>query len=469
LVDQGQTKQFSAVVSGTNSPAQTVTWSIVESVIAGTAINTDGLLTVAAGETATSLTVRATSTVDTGKSGTASVGVLKHLSSLVLALTQTDYGIGEPLAFTLTATYTDTTNADISTNVDADDFLGYNPLSAGSQTISITIGSVTSNTVTLTIKTLAERIVPTGTYTLTLYGNESFAAVLAGFPSGTVNIGAGKDITLISSDTGSEGERIIQLTGNGAMFYLYNGGKLTLGTNVTLKGHNTNTQALVYMYGPGNSFTMNGGKISGNSGNNGGGVYLWSSTFTMNNGEISGNTAYNGGGVYLWSSTFTMNGGKISGNTANTDGGGVFLMSSTFTMTGGEISGNTANNTANTGGGGGVYALGPTATFTMSSGEIFGNSAYSYGGAIRILNARFTKIGGTIYGYPASPVGKRNIAVDAEGAPRTGYGHAVYAAVWSDGVMGVKRWESTAAPGVELGCQISDDGTTGSFTGSWEY
>lgn len=74
-VSLGGTQQFSASVAGTGSPGQGVTWSIVETVVTGTSISISGLLTVAAGETATSLTVRATSTADTTKYGDATVTV----------------------------------------------------------------------------------------------------------------------------------------------------------------------------------------------------------------------------------------------------------------------------------------------------------------------------------------------------------------------------------------------------------
>ena len=75
-VAKGKTQQFTVAVSGDNNPAQTVTWSIVETgKAAGTAIDTNGLLTVAAGETLSTLTVKAASTVDTSKSGTATVSV----------------------------------------------------------------------------------------------------------------------------------------------------------------------------------------------------------------------------------------------------------------------------------------------------------------------------------------------------------------------------------------------------------
>jgi len=75
-VAKGSNLQFSAVVAGSNKPGQGVTWSIdTASKNAGTTINADGLLTVAAAETQTSLTIRATSKVNTSKFGTANVSV----------------------------------------------------------------------------------------------------------------------------------------------------------------------------------------------------------------------------------------------------------------------------------------------------------------------------------------------------------------------------------------------------------
>jgi predicted outer membrane repeat protein len=60
-----------------------VTWSIEETVGAGTSINDIGLLTVAAGESAATLTVKATSTVDTTKSGTATVTLVPAGSTII--------------------------------------------------------------------------------------------------------------------------------------------------------------------------------------------------------------------------------------------------------------------------------------------------------------------------------------------------------------------------------------------------
>jgi hypothetical protein len=79
--------------------------------------------------------------------------------------------------------------------------------------------------------------------------------------------------------------------------------------------------------------TMNGGKISENTATKGGGVSaFFGVTFTMvGEAEISGNIATSGvGGGVLFSddvgAVFTMNGGKISGNTASGNGGGVYVV-----------------------------------------------------------------------------------------------------------------------------------------------
>jgi hypothetical protein len=72
-------------VTGTNNPAQTVTWSITTSGTAsGTSISNAGLLTVAVGETQTAIEVKAISTVDPTKSGTRTVTVTASSGDPVL-------------------------------------------------------------------------------------------------------------------------------------------------------------------------------------------------------------------------------------------------------------------------------------------------------------------------------------------------------------------------------------------------
>ena len=71
----GGIQQFNATVSGTGDYDQTVTWTVEGAASTGTTISTTGLLTVAADETAVTLTVIATSSGDNTKSGRASVTV----------------------------------------------------------------------------------------------------------------------------------------------------------------------------------------------------------------------------------------------------------------------------------------------------------------------------------------------------------------------------------------------------------
>jgi hypothetical protein len=76
-VARGGSRQFTVTVSGTDNAAyQTVAWSIETSgAAAGTFIDGTGRLTVASDETLPTLTVKAASTIDPGKSGTATVTV----------------------------------------------------------------------------------------------------------------------------------------------------------------------------------------------------------------------------------------------------------------------------------------------------------------------------------------------------------------------------------------------------------
>jgi uncharacterized protein YjdB len=80
-VERGRTVQFTASVSGSNNPSNAVTRKVSSSssgtgaVISGTSINANGLLTVSANETAATLYITATSTVDSTKSASAVVTV----------------------------------------------------------------------------------------------------------------------------------------------------------------------------------------------------------------------------------------------------------------------------------------------------------------------------------------------------------------------------------------------------------
>ena len=106
---------------------------------------------------------------------------------------------------------------------------------------------------------------------------------------------------------------------------------------------NNMTGAKVFMY--------DGAEVIGNkSDNDGAGVMVSCGTFTMNGGKISGNIAKGqAGGVYVRrGGQFIMNGGEISNNHAKKYGGGVSFVASDYSgyvpyvaLNGGTISGNT--------------------------------------------------------------------------------------------------------------------------------
>jgi hypothetical protein len=124
---------------------------------------------------------------------------------------------------------------------------------------------------------------------------------------------------------------------------------------------------------PGGALVMVDGEISGNKGYYGGGVFNQGS-FTMSGGKISGNGVYShassrgtdlsskGGGVYN-EGVFVMSRGKIYSNVAYR-GGGVYN-DGAFSMSGGVISGNIADIDRD------IYTS-PGGTFDKNGGVIFG-------------------------------------------------------------------------------------------------
>jgi hypothetical protein len=264
----------------------------------------------------------------------------------------------------------------------------------------------------------------TGQYTLTINGDIGVSGVVYGgglfdavpYSFGTTEDGFPLQVTLNGNGTlyttaGSElfvcgaGQTVIidsaTLTldgryGGSSVIRVYAGGTLELKNGTITGAHGSiavSPGVIVY----GGTFIMRGGKISGNGGESGGGVYVCPDlssvpgTFTMYGGEISGNTVTagnssifpgRGGGVYVYDATFTMHGGKIFGNTATSStatagafGGGVCVYGAStgtggnFTMLGGEIYGNTASGTL--GMGGGVYV--DRGTFRIVEGTIYGS------------------------------------------------------------------------------------------------
>ncbi|MDR2402727.1 MAG: hypothetical protein LBD78_01715 [Spirochaetaceae bacterium] len=464
-VTKGGTLAFTATVTGENNPSQTVTWDVDGENDNGTTINASGILTVAAGETATSLTVRATSTVDVTKSGTATVTV-KALVPTVTAVTVSPNPAETVKSGTrqFTATVTGENNPsqtvtwdvegenDNGTTINASGIL---TVAAGETATSLTVRATStvdatkSGTATVTVK---DPVVFIGTQ-----GYESLEAAVTAALGTTATITVKADINAgsITVDTGNtqitlEGdttERIITGTastrftmgGSGSSLTLadkitlYQGGvtvnsgaTLVLKTGAKITGVIANSGVRVHDHG---TFTMEGGSIenNGDTYNSSGGVAV-SGTFTMTGGSIKGNKAMEAGGVFVDNhGIFIMEGGSIENNEASDIGGGVYVYGyGTFTMKNSSvIKGNKSN-----GNGGGVF-VDSLSTFIMENGSIEGNTASfdgKGGGVYLDFQSVITKTGGTIYGSNATP-GKAN------GASAADRGAAVYVHSFIDGCL----------------------------------
>jgi hypothetical protein len=403
-VPKGGTRQFSAVVvTGADNPSQAVTWTVTGGT--GTsAIDTTGLLTVAAGEsTGTTLTVRATSVADTSQSGTAVVTVTKPVQSIAITRPpdKTEYLLGEDLDLTglvVTVTFDDNTTepaaiADLTVS-------GYDKTTPGNYTVTVSCGGKTAS--------FSVKVSSTGDYEAFI-GSQGYASLeeaVSAAAGKTAVITVVKDISryypiaLNAANThitlrGDGTERVITASSSNSTDRLFtlSGSSLTLDEGITLRN--------IYVdVGSGGTFTMKGGSFDG-----GGGVYVGSGgTFTMEGGSIAGNHAnvYNngdasgcGGGVYVAANgTFTMEDGSITGNDADGSsdengsirgrayayGGGVYVAANgTFTMRDSSVKGNTASigyNTTGSGTGGGVY-LARFSIFSKTGGTIYGNDAAS--------------------------------------------------------------------------------------------
>jgi len=224
-------------------------------------------------------------------------------------------------------------------------------------------------------------------YKIILGGNETIT-------SGNLDY-AGKIINI--NLQGYMNEKIITRNSNGSLFTIRAGVTLTLDSNITLLGRDNNDIALINILQSGNLIINDNSKIKGNTCTgslSGGGLHV-RGTLLMNGGEISGNTANTGGGGGIF-----MNGGEIKNNYSNYDGGGgIYLINnSSFTMNGGKIVGNQSHAKAIIGssGGGGISVNGGSIAY-INNGEIKGNKS-TEGGGIYISNGNVTMYGGIING-----------------------------------------------------------------------
>ncbi len=133
---------------------------------------------------------------------------------------------------------------------------------------------------------------------------------------------SGKAIT-VRSASGDAAACVIDCEGEGRGFFFHSGE----GTDSVVEGlmitNGSASGGAVFCYG--SSPTLANCTMSGNSADDGGGVYCdWYSSPTLTNCTISGNLASRGGGVYCNRSTPTLTNCTISGNSAYAYGGGVY-------------------------------------------------------------------------------------------------------------------------------------------------
>ena len=208
------------------------------------------------------------------------------------------------------------------------------------------------------------------------------------------------------------------------------GGTIELKSGAILENNKAAQFGSGILLGNGSTFTMNGGEISGNTANGGGGVAIIGSTMVMNGGKISNNSTYKttgqgsyGAGVYVADyanasggdilfkpkpASFEMNGGKITGNKALDYGGGIL----TFPQQGEKITininknGEISENQVTKGSGGAIAAFFGVTELNVNGGTLTKNSAKNYGGGVFLYDATNVTIsGGTISENKASQGG----------------------------------------------------------------
>ncbi|WP_231980549.1 Ig-like domain-containing protein [Tessaracoccus coleopterorum] len=168
-LEPGDTQQFTATVEAIGDADKALTWAVTGADSEATTISDSGLLSVGADETATTLTVTATSSATPTVWGSASVAVEHPAEPVVLesiavtqAPTKTSYKVGEDLNLTglmVEASFSDGSKAPVAVaelKVD-----GYDRSIAGSQVITVgwTSGEVTKNA-TFTVEVKAARVPP---------------------------------------------------------------------------------------------------------------------------------------------------------------------------------------------------------------------------------------------------------------------------------------------------------------------
>ena len=122
---------------------------------------------------------------------------------------------------------------------------------------------------------------------------------------------------------------------------------------------------------------MDRSQVTGNTGLNGGGVYLYqNSTITADGGEITYNTAQGkGGGVYVRDGFINAANSSVTNNNATTNAGGLYLERGEVTLSNTPVDQNQASGFA-----GGIYI--DAGTLRMNGGSVDQNHSVNAGGGV---------------------------------------------------------------------------------------
>jgi len=236
-VARGNTQAFTATVNGTGNPEQSVTWSVTGGGTGTSIISTGpstGRLTVAPDETAPTLTVRATSTEDTSKSGTATVTVLLPTVSSVTV---------DPPTTTVAKGGMETFHATVNGPNNPPQTVTWSVTGGGAGTSIILTpydGGVLTVALGETAQTLTVRATSTlntaisGTANVSIQGTATVTNVWIHYNGNSVVRGRTRTFTAMVDGTGNPAPTVTwSVSGGGAGTSISQGGVLTVDANET--------------------------------------------------------------------------------------------------------------------------------------------------------------------------------------------------------------------------------------------
>ena len=218
-------------------------------------------------------------------------------------------------------------------------------------------------------------VLPAGTYSLTLTGDDSVAAV------GDLDIlapltlsGAGAEQTII--DATLLDDRVFDVASVVEQVTL-SGVSLVNGSVPSQQGGGIHCSEATLAL---ENVTISHIELA--SGFAGGGVWAFGCNVTLSGTQLISNTAYQGAGIYVYSSTLSLTNSVVSGNHSAEAGAGIFSYDTALNITDSVLFGNESENS-----GGGIYQAGDSSTLELANSLVGENSAEGEGGGI------FTAVG----------------------------------------------------------------------------